>query len=139
MSDEQSRRVVDLPRSQAERRREEPPLAIPEPTTAEEPTLADYLEVLRANRWLIAAVAGTALVLGAAYLLLAPPTYRADVLIQVEEKTPAETEMEILRSRLLAGAVVDEVGLDRQATPRRFPLLGGALARRWRGPGPAPA
>jgi tyrosine-protein kinase Etk/Wzc len=156
MSEEQSRRVVDLPRAPSERRGDEPPLALPEPRAAEEPTLADYLEVLRANRWLIAAVAGASLALGGLYLLLAPPTYRADVLIQVEEKskglggidelstmlsekTPAETEMEILRSRLLAGAVVDQVGLDREALPRRFPLVGGALARLRKSPGPAPA
>ena len=156
MSEEQSRRVVDLPRSPSERRRDEPPLAGPESGSVEEPTLADYLDVLRSSRWLIAAVAAAALALGGLYLLLAPPTYRADVLIQVEEKskglggmdelsnlrsekTPAETEMEILRSRMLAGAVVDQLGLDREAFPRRFPLIGGAMARRWKAPAPAPA
>jgi len=150
MSEEQ-RRIVDLPRP--ERRVEDPPPPTP---AEEEPTLADYVAVVSRNRWLIAAVTGAALALGALYLFLAPPTFRADVLIQVEEKgkglggldelsamfsekTPAETEMEILRSRLLVGAVVGELGLDLVARPRTIPVLGGALARRWTGKEPAPA
>jgi len=159
MSEEQ-RRIVDLPRT-AERRLEDPPAPPAAPPAApapaeEEPTLADYVAVVSRNRWLIATVTGAALVLSALYLFVAPPVFRADVLIQVEEKskglggldelsamfsekTPAETEMEILRSRLLAGAVVEELHLDVVARPRTIPLLGGAMARRWQGKEPAPA
>ena len=36
----------------------------------------------------------------------------------------AETEIEIIRSRTLIGAVVDELGLDVQVTPRRAPTRG---------------
>ena len=46
------------------------------------------------------------------------------------DSTPAEAEIEILRSRAIVGAVVDELRLDLVARPRRFPLVGGALARR---------
>lgn len=158
MSEEQ-RRIVDLPRPAATERRAEEPPPPPPPAAApgeDEPTLADYVAVVSRNRWLIAAATGAALALGALYLFLAPPVFRADVLIQVEEKskglggidelsamfsekTPAETEMEILRSRLLVGAVVEELQLDVVARPRTVPVLGSALARRWKGSEPAPA
>jgi tyrosine-protein kinase Etk/Wzc len=151
MSDEKNR-VVDLPRNDAPRT--DLPVSAAE-APAPEPTLADYLDVLRASRWLIAAVTVAAMVLGGLYLFVAAPIYRADVLVQVEEKskglggidelssmlsdkTPAETEMEILRSRLLVGAVVDQLGLDIVVRPWRVPYVGTVVARRWMGDGPRP-
>jgi tyrosine-protein kinase Etk/Wzc len=121
-----------------------------------DPSLREVLSILAAGRWTIAAVAAGVLALAAAYLLLAPPVYEAEVVIQVEEKartmagleqvpaalgerSPAETEIEIVRSRKLLGQVVDELNLDIEAQPRRFPVVGGALARAYRGAGPAPA
>lgn len=146
---EEKSRVVELPVTAVE-----PGPAGQEPES--EPTLADYLAVLSENRWLIAAAAAAALVLGALYLFVAPPKYRSDVLVQVEEKqkgfaglddlsgmfsekTPADTEMEIIRSRSLIGTVVDQLGLDISVQPRRLRILGGAIARHWTGSGPAPA
>lgn len=122
----------------------------------DEVSLAEYLDVLVRGRWIIAACAALALVLGVAYALLATPVFRADALVQVEDKkaglaglsdlssmfgeaSPAETEIEILRSRSVVGAVVDELGLEVEAEPRRFPLLGGAVARRYTGEGPRAA
>lgn len=119
-------------------------------------SLSEYVDVLVEGRWLIGAIAAVAVVLGGAYALLATPIYRSDVLVQVEQKkggmggledlsglfgesSPAETEIEILRSRSLVGAVVDELKLDLVAEPRRFPLLGNALARRHDGDEPAGA
>jgi tyrosine-protein kinase Etk/Wzc len=110
-------------------------------------SLAEYVDVLVEGRWLIAAVAAVAVVLGAGYAFVATPIYRSDVLVQVEQKkggmgglddlsglfgesSPAETEIEILRSRSLVGQVVDELKLDLVAEPRRFPLFGKALAKR---------
>jgi tyrosine-protein kinase Etk/Wzc len=117
-----------------------------------EVSLREYLDVVLANRWLIAAVTAAAVVLGGAYAFLATPIYRTDVLVQVEQKkggfglgelgemfgegSPAETEIEILRSRALVGGVVDELRLDLVAQPRRFPILGGAIARAHRDEGP---
>ena len=49
------------------------------------------------------------------------------------ETSPAETEIEILRSRALVGAVVRSLNLDVVARPRRFPVIGGAMARRHKG------
>lgn len=116
-------------------------------------SLHDYLATLLGARWLIAAVAGSVLVLGVLYAKLATPVYRTDALLQVEEKkkgiagledlaqmfptdSAADTEIEILRSRSLVQAVVEQLALDVVAKPRHFPLIGAAIARGHRG-GPA--
>ena len=113
----------------------------------QEPTLGDYLSTLREYRSFIAIVASAVLGLGILYLFLAAPIYRSDVVVQVEEKskgmaglddlssmfsekTPADTEIEIIRSRSLVGAVVDQLGLTVAARPRSFPIVGSAIARR---------
>jgi tyrosine-protein kinase Etk/Wzc len=113
----------------------------------QEPTLREYIETIIDARWLILAAMVSALIGGALYLLLATPVYQADALVQVEEKkstlsgledlsnmfsdaSPAETEIEILRSRMLVGSVVDELRLDVVAQPRFFPVFGRAIARR---------
>ena len=117
--------------------------------------LREYVAVIGGDRWLVAAIAGAALAAGVAYVWLATPVYRADLLVQVEEKkkggalgelssifsevSPSETEVEILRSRTLVGAVVDALKLDIGAEPRRFPIVGRALARRHDGEEPARA
>ena len=44
-----------------------------------------------------------------------------------------------MRSRQVLGAVVDKLRLDVQAEPRTLPLFGDAIARRYHGPGVAPA
>ena len=116
-----------------------------------EPTFRDYLVTLAEGRWLIALSVLVAIVAGTAYIALAPPTYRSDIVAQVEDKspgaggtldqlslmmggkTPAETEIEIIRSRYLVGAVVDQLALDVLARPRTFPLVGAAAYRRHAG------
>jgi tyrosine-protein kinase Etk/Wzc len=86
-----------------------------------------------------------ALACGAAYVLCAPPTYSASILVRVEseraarvlapetagveQKPEANDEMEVLRSRLVLGAAVDETHADVEAWPMRTPLIGAALAR----------
>jgi tyrosine-protein kinase Etk/Wzc len=119
-----------------------------------EPALADWAWAVVEGRWIVAGVVAFCLAAAAAYLFLATPVYQADAMIQVEEKpravagleelsllfgdkTPAEAEIEIIRSRTLLGNVVDQLDLDVEARPRRFPLLGNAIARRYPGPGPA--
>jgi tyrosine-protein kinase Etk/Wzc len=122
------------------------------------PSLVDVLRTLAAERWLIAAVVLAVLAVSVGYLFVATPVYQSSLVLQIEDRTqkltgledlsdfmgattssPAETEIEIIRSRTLIGAVVDELGLDVQAGPLRAPLVGAPLARRWRGAGPAPA
>src|SRR3954468_15378937 len=113
----------------------------------DEPTLGEYLGTIVENRVLVAAFTAACVVLAGLYLFLTAPTYRSDALLQVEdkskgiaglddistmfsEKTPADTEIEIIRSRSLIGAVVDELNLTVEAHPRMFPVFGGAMYRR---------
>ncbi len=127
-----------------------------EPDGGAEPTLAEYLAIVFDARWLVGAVVAAALAAGAAYVTLAAPVYRSDVLLQVEDNkaglgglgdlssmfsdaSPAETEIEILRSRYVVGEAVDALRLDVVATPRRFPIVGSAVARRRGGDAPATA
>jgi tyrosine-protein kinase Etk/Wzc len=49
-------------------------------------------------------------------------------------ESAADTEIEILRSRSLISDVVGKLGLDVVAVPRRFPIVGAAIARSHRGP-----
>ena len=146
------RPVVELGAGEAMRPRPEPP-----PRRSEEqPDFLDHLFTLYQGRWVIAAATLLFLALGVAYLFVAPPVYRSNVLLQVEENRkslagleeisqalgerapPGETEMEILRSRMLASGVVEDLRLDISAKPVRFPLFGSAMARRYEGTGPAP-
>jgi tyrosine-protein kinase Etk/Wzc len=135
----------------------------PPPVTAFEPDppgeqvdFAEYLHLVLDARWLVLGVMAAALAAGGAWAFLATPTYRSDALIQVEEKksglgalgeiatmfgdsaAPAETEIEILRSRTVAGAVVDALRLDLVAEPWRFPVVGRAVARQHQGDGLTP-
>lgn len=112
----------------------------------EELNLSDLIGVVIENRWLIIGVTLIALVIGAYRAFTAVPIYRADGLLQVEEKSsglanldvttmlndyaPVNAEIEILRSRSVLGAVVDNLKLDIIATPDYFPLIGEAFARR---------
>lgn len=113
--------------------------------------LVKYLDVLLANRWLIAALALAVVFLGAAYAFLARPIYQADILVQVEDtpgdaksllgdvsslfdvKTQAAAEIEILRSRMVVGKAVENLQLYIEAKPKYFPLLGGWIATRAKG------
>jgi tyrosine-protein kinase Etk/Wzc len=119
--------------------------AAPE-TDDEEINLSDLIGVVIENRWLIIGIVLAALVVGQYKAFTAVPIYRADALLQVEEKksglanldvatmldeyTPVNAEIEILRSRSVVGAVVDNLNLDISAEPEYMPFIGAALARR---------
>ncbi|HSN71796.1 MAG TPA: Wzz/FepE/Etk N-terminal domain-containing protein, partial [Steroidobacteraceae bacterium] len=112
----------------------------------EELDLGDLLGVVIENRWLIIAITAFALLVGGYQAFTAVPIYQADGLLQVEEKSPGlmnlevtamledyapvNAEIEILRSRSVLGAVVDNLKLDISAYPEYFPYIGAALARR---------
>lgn len=112
-------------------------------------TLFDY-------KWWIVGCTFAAGVIGASYAILTNPTYQADALLQVEEKakgipglgdlgemfaqeSSAVTEIEIIRSRMVVGTVVDQLRLDIQVQPKRFPVIGDWVARRYSGEEPNPA
>jgi len=115
--------------------------------------LGEIIAVLMDYRWLIAAISLMALLLGLVWVFASQPVYRADGLLQVEEKssgmgslkalqpllgddTTVSAELEILSSRMVLGRVVNKLKLDLVAVPRTLPLIGGAIARRYQGDEP---
>lgn len=119
-------------------------------------SLGELVTTLMEYRWLIAAITLLALVFGLLLIFFSPPVYRADGLLQVEEKasgtgflkdlqpllgedTTVPAELEILGSRMVLGRVVDKLRLDIVATPKTFPLIGETVARRYLPPEPSDA
>ncbi|HDS1632565.1 TPA: polysaccharide biosynthesis tyrosine autokinase [Stenotrophomonas maltophilia] len=113
----------------------------------------DLREVLGAvldRKWLIFATTAFFMAAGLLYALLARPIYQAQSLVQVESKVPsipgladlaslggsgstaATTEVALLTSRSVIGAAVDQLNLEVQIEPRRFPLLGNFFVRRYK-------
>ncbi len=117
----------------------------------DEINLGEILATLLENKWLIVAVTTFAIFLGAAFLYVATPIYRADALLQVEdskssgltalkelqpllgESVSVAAQMEILKSRMILGRVVNQLKLDIIAQPKYFPVFGEAIARRHAG------
>lgn len=125
------------------------------PETPAEGTFLSYAWIVIDYRWTVAAVVAAAICLAGAYLFLATPVYEARSVVQVEPKRRAlggideslgeyqeapasEPEIEIIRSRMLIGSVVDQLQLGIDVKPRTFPLVGRAIARRYVGDAPAP-
>ncbi|TDN70725.1 polysaccharide biosynthesis tyrosine autokinase [Paraburkholderia sp. BL10I2N1] len=113
----------------------------------EDGDLIRHLDIVIANRWLIASIFAAVVLLGTAYAFLAKPTYQANIMIQVEEdhqasassllgdvsslfdvKTKAEGELEILQSRMVVDQAVNNLRLYFDARPRYFPLIGWRIA-----------
>lgn len=112
------------------------------------PRLAEYRDMLIDHKWLIAGVIALALLLSLLYVVFATPIYRANLLIQIEDappesksfltgttglgdlKTTATGELQVLGSRMVLGAAVDQIGLQINAQPRYLPVVGARFARR---------
>src|SRR5215211_4886189 len=65
------------------------PVAAPPSQDDDELDLGELIGTLLESRWLILAVAAFVTSGGALYALAATPVYRADAMVQVEEKTAA--------------------------------------------------
>jgi len=127
------------------------------PVNAAKPSQADDeidLLALFATLWdnknLIVSITAIFMFFGVAYALLATPIYRANAIVQVEEKSPglpgmsditemfggesaAVTEIELIKSRTVLGGAVDKLNLDIVIEPKYFPVIGAAVARRFAG------
>ena len=109
--------------------------------------LRALLYTLWDHKAIIGLITACCLVLGLAYALLAAPIYESNILVQVEDssggmgknlvseasslfdvKTDAAAEMEILKSRMIASKPIDELGLNIDADPHYFPVIGRGLA-----------
>ncbi len=115
------------------------------------------LFALLADEWhAIVAIATAVFLCAAMYAFTAAPVFRTNSLVQVEEKesgiggieelssmlsgeTPTEAEIEIIRSRSVLMQAIERQDLNIAIMPKHFPLIGGVMARRYRGEGPAPA
>lgn len=124
-------------------------MSTPLPTSPQddEIDLHELLGTLIDHKWLIGIVTGACLLLGVFYVVLATPIYEADALIQVEQKVPelpglsaitqtlgassseATTEIALMTSRAVIGKAVDELNLQIEVAPYRFPAFGGWIAR----------
>jgi tyrosine-protein kinase Etk/Wzc len=127
--------------------REASPSPVASAAPSEELTLRGFGRLIAEGRWAIAICTMITIVGGSLYLVMVSPIYRADALVQVEEgkngqlglhdalglyggASPADAEMEILRSRMLIGSVIEQLHLDVKVQPRYFPIIGKAVARR---------
>jgi len=85
---------------------------------------------------------------GTAFALLSTPIYKADALVQIEEKSSggissmvgdmgeffsqessSSTEVEIIRSRMILGETVDKFNLTTVISPKYTPIIGKGIAR----------
>lgn len=127
------------------------------PNQEDEIDLGRLFGLLLDGKWIIISITAIAMILGVAYALLATPEYKANALLQVEEKSGgmaalgdmgemfsggksnADTEVNIITSRKILGSAVDEVKRDIIVAPKRFPLVGNFFARRYQEEQPADA
>ncbi|MDO6707171.1 polysaccharide biosynthesis tyrosine autokinase [Photobacterium sp. 1_MG-2023] len=113
---------------------------------SDEIDLGKLFGILLDSRWTIIAITFAFAVVGVAYALLATPIYKADALLQVEEKnnglsalgdmgdifsseSSSNTEIEILRSRMILGKTVDKLNLTTLASPEALPWIGPGINR----------
>ena len=114
---------------------------------ADEIDLGKLFGILLDARWSIIAVTSIFAVFGVCYALLATPVYKADALIQVEQKSggmsalvgdmgdlfssesSATTEVEIIKSRMILSQTVEKLNLTTLAAPKYLPVIGKGFAR----------
>ena len=110
--------------------------------------LGELIATILDGKHLIAIITLVFLTLGVAKALLDTPIYKADAMLQVEEKLnslgdlasvsslvggqeEASAEIEIIKSRKVLGEAVKNLNLDIIAKPKYFPIIGAAIARRF--------
>jgi tyrosine-protein kinase Etk/Wzc len=108
--------------------------------------LRHLLALLIDGRYIIATVTTVITALALIYVVLSTPIYRANGIILVEDNAPgvpglddmaeifasessSATEIHVIKSRLVLGRVVDELGLTASVVPDYIPLFGELFAR----------
>lgn len=116
--------------------------------SSDEIDLGKLLGILLDAKWIILVTTFLFAVGGVAVALLSTPIYKADALIQIEQKSSggisslvgdmgelfsqessATTEIEIIKSRMILGDTVDKFNLTTVAEPKYLPVIGKGLAR----------
>ncbi|RVU74599.1 polysaccharide biosynthesis tyrosine autokinase [Pantoea dispersa] len=112
----------------------------------DEGELGRYIAELLDHRKLIITITSCCTLLAVLYGLLATPVYRADALIQVEQKQGnaildslsqmlpdsqpiSAPEISLIQSRMVVGQTVDDLNLRIQVHKKYFPLVGKGIAR----------
>ncbi|MEZ8513850.1 polysaccharide biosynthesis tyrosine autokinase [Vibrio splendidus] len=115
---------------------------------SDEIDLGKLLGILLDAKWLIMLTTFAFAVFGIAFALLSTPIYKADALIQIEEKSSggissmvgdmgelfsqessSNTEVEIIKSRMILGETVDKFNLTTVTSPDYAPIVGKGFAR----------
>lgn len=116
------------------------------PVNNEEIDIRRIFSLLLYHKWLILMVTGMFMMGGMVNAILSTPIYQGDALIQVErrstvsplgdlasvmggEEQSALAEVEILRSRMVLGKVVDRTELDSVVIPKKLPVVGEYIQR----------
>ncbi|AYO23837.1 polysaccharide biosynthesis tyrosine autokinase [Vibrio owensii] len=116
--------------------------------TDDEIDLGKLFGILIDAKWFIIGITLLFATMGIAVALLSTPIYKADALIQIEQKSSggisamvgdmgdlfaaessATTEIEIIKSRMILGDTVDKFNLTTIAAPEYLPFVGKGLAR----------
>lgn len=122
-------------------------ISSPAPTD-DEIDLGKLFGILIDAKWFIIGITLLFATMGIAVALLSTPIYKADALIQIEQKSSggisamvgdmgdlfaaessATTEIEIIKSRMILGDTVDKFNLTTIAAPEYLPFVGKGLAR----------
>ncbi|SDX40609.1 polysaccharide biosynthesis tyrosine autokinase [Nitrosomonas oligotropha] len=110
--------------------------------------LGEFLSILLDGKGLILAITFFVFLLGIGKAFIDTPIYKVDVMLQVNEKSqsmagveplidmfgtklPVMAEIELIKSRKVLGAVINNLELEVIAKPKFFPFVGEAIARRF--------
>lgn len=114
--------------------------------TSNQIDLNELMGVLKDNKWKITAITLFFTFISTLYALIATPTYRATALVQVEQsasssvlsklsaimpdsKPESQSEIGLLKSRMVLGQTVEDLGLDTVAYEKHFPIIGKGISR----------
>ena len=112
----------------------------------------EILAYLFAAKWTILSITAVTLFIAAIQAYRAVPIYHTDAMLKIENQqqgvpglesasqvfaasSSTQAEVDIIKSRLVIGEAVDDLGLTYHVTPRYYPYFGSALARRYDGKG----
>lgn len=107
--------------------------------------LVRLLAMLADGKWLIITITLAVTFLGVAKAYLDKPVYKADAMLQLNEKSrtltgiepiadlfvnnlPVLAEIELIKSRMVLGKAITNMKLDIDVKPKRFPVIGAMIA-----------
>lgn len=109
----------------------------------------EYIGIILQYKWLILIITAICTLIGVSYSFIATPLYKADALIQIEDEqggglpaledvatifegtTNIQAELELVSSRMVVGEAIKQLSLDINIEPKRFPVIGDFVARRF--------